>query len=97
MKSAGISRILLGKGRHQNDSHGDVQKRKGCHPDNQSSLLTLNLNTMKNTMQIYGFYVLRHGFLVYNNPYLMIFNYLFTKMPALKAFFCLNTWQGNSL
>ncbi len=25
--------------------------KKGCHPDNQSSLLTLKSNTMKNTVQ----------------------------------------------
>ena len=32
-------------------------KKNGCHPDNQSSL-TLNLNTMKNTVQMYIQYVI---------------------------------------
>ncbi len=31
------------------------EKRKGCHPDNPN-FINLKSNTMKNTLQIYGFF-----------------------------------------
>ncbi|PXV68929.1 hypothetical protein CLV62_101195 [Dysgonomonas alginatilytica] len=40
--------------------------KKGCHPDNQSSLLTLKSNTMKNTVQRYPVLDLKPIFLILN-------------------------------
>ena len=34
-----------------------VEKKEGCHPDNQS-FINLKSNTMKNTMQRYGLFLI---------------------------------------
>ena len=51
-----LFRMTLGTDSRKTDYNyqeedGYIQKKEGCHRDNQSFQLTLKSNTMKNTMQ----------------------------------------------